>query len=158
MNAGGEASGARLVAPLRRLAARAASTRQPEGLTTAVDALRAFIDRPSPANYLASARTLRAAVRQQKLARLTSVAAPRRTAEHLGVIVEVGGLPAELHQLLSRLPADAATTRRFAVIAQLLTAQRLLASCAEATQQDLQEHLGQPAPRAPSIERRRKRR
>jgi len=157
MNAAGETF-ARLVPPLRRLAARSIAAGQPDGLSPAVDALRAFIDRPSPGNYLAAARTLRAAVRQQKLARLTSVAAPRRTAAHLTVIVDSAGLPADLHQLLSTLPADAGTSRRFAVIAQLLTAHRLLSAGAEATQQDLQDHLGQPAPRALSVERRRKRR
>jgi hypothetical protein len=148
----------RLTAPLRRLVARAASARRPEGLAPAVDALRAFIDRPSPGNFLAATRCLRAAARQQKLARLTGVAAPRLAAEHLGVIVEAAGLPAELRALLATLPTDAGTTRRFAVIAQLLTAHRLLAAHAEAAQHALQEHLGQPVTRAPSVERRRGRR
>lgn len=159
MNATGEASAApdaaRLAAPLRRLATAAARARQADGLSPAVDALRAFIDRPSPANYLAATRCLRAAVRQQKLARLTSAAAPRRAAEHLSVIVETAELPAELRELLSKLPADARTNHRFAVIAQLLTAHRLLAAHAEAAQQDLRDYLGKPATRAASVGRRR---
>jgi len=150
---------ARFAAALRGLAARTAHAVPAEELTPAVDALRAFVQLPSPAHFLAATRCLRAAVRERKLARLASVGAPRRAAQHLGVIAELAGLPADLQQLLARLPGDARTNRRFAVIAQLLTAHRLLAASAEATQQDLQDHLGQPAPaRAPSAERRRRRR
>lgn len=162
MNAAGEPvtalAAARLAAPLRRLTARTAQVVAADGLSPALGALRAFVDSPSPASFLAATRCLRAAVRQQKLDRLTGVAAPRRTAEHLALIVEAAGLPAELRDLLARLPGDARTNRRFAVIAQLLTAHRLLAASAEATQQDLQEHLGPPAPRAAASERRRRRR
>ena len=162
MNAERAASGplgaARLAAPLRRLATQAAGTGEGEGLAPALDALRAFIDRPSPANYLAATRCLRAAARQHKLTRLSAVAAPRRAAQHLAVIIEIARVPAELRELLERLPADARTKDRFAVIAELLTAHRLLAAHAEAAQQDLREYLGKPAPRALAAGRRRGRR
>ena len=147
----------RLAGPLRRLATRTANAVAAEDLTPAVNALRTFVQRPSPANFLAATRCLRAAARHQKLARLTSVAAPRRSAEHLAVIARAAGLSPEQQQLLSRLPPDAGTYRRFAVIAQLLTAHRLLSASAEATHQDLQDHLGQPTPRTVSSERRRRR-
>jgi len=158
MNAAEIGEASRLAAPLRRLAARTADTVRPDGLAPALEALRAFVDRPSPGNYLVATRCLRAAVRQQKLAHLSGVAASRRAAEHLAVIVEAAGLPPDLQRSLAALPADARTNRRFAVIAQLLTAHRLLSASAEATQQDLQEHLGQPAPRHVPVERRRRRR
>ena len=162
MNATAEACAAldagRLAPTLRRLATRTTRAVSGEGLVSAVAPLRAFVQHPSPANFLVATRSLRAAVRQQKLARLASVAAPRRAAQHLSAIVELAGLPAEHHALLATLPGDAATTRRFAVIAQLLTAHRLLSASAEATQQDLQDHLGQPAPRVLAAERRRRRR
>ena len=148
---------ARLVGPLRRLVTRTAGAAAAEDLTPAVDALRAFVQRPSPAGFLAAARCLRAAARQQKLLRLTSVAAPRRSAEHLAVIAQAAGLSPEQQRLLARLPSDAGTYRRFAVIAQLLTAHHLLSASAEATHQDLQDHLGQPTPRTVSSERRRRR-
>jgi hypothetical protein len=160
MNAAGDACAAldagRLAAPLHRLATRTTRAVSAEGLVPAAAALRVFVQHSSPTNFLVATRSLRAAVRQQKLARLASVAAPRRAAEHLSAIGELAGLSAEQHALLATLPANAATTRRFAVIAQLLTAHRLLSASAEATQQDLQEHLGQPAPRASSAGRRRR--
>ena len=153
------AHAAPLAAPLLRLATHTATTVQPAGLAVAVASLRAFVTEPSPVRYLAAMRALRGAARQQKLAHLTSVAAPRLAVEHLAFVAEAAGLPDDLRELLSLLPPDARTTRRLRVLGQLLTAHGLLAAHAEATLHDLQEHLGQPArPRTPSVDRRRPRR
>ena len=148
----------RLAAPLHRLATRVRTTVEPRALGDAAVAMRAFVARPSASGYLAAMRTLRDTVRQQKLDRLAGVAAPRRAAEQLAAIATSAGLSTDLKELLSLLPPDARTTRRFGVISQMLTAQALLAAHAETALQDLQDHLGQPDPRVFALERRRTRR
>jgi len=152
------ASDERLAAPLHRLAVRVRTTVDPSRLGDAAVALRAFVTRPSAAGYLTAVRTLHDTARRQQLNRLAGVAAPRLAAEHLATITAAAGLPAELQELLSRLPPDVGTTRRFGVIAQMLTAHALLATHAETALQDLQDHLGQPTPRTPTADRRRHRR
>lgn len=154
----GDAAPERLAAPLHRLATRVMTTVEPAGLGDAAVALRAFVARPSSAGYLGAMRTLRATARRQKLNRLAGVAAPRRAAQHLAEVAVLAGLPAELRELLALLPSDAPTTRRVAVIGQMLTAHALLTAQAETALQDLQDHLGQPQQRVPAANRRRTRR
>jgi len=145
----------RLAAPLHRLATRVQATVEPGALQDVAVALRGFVARPSASGYLAATRALRDTVRRQKLDRLAGVAAPRRAAEQLAAIAAHTGLPAELRDLLSRLPPDARTRRRFDVINQMLIAHAVLAAHAETALQDLQDHLGQPDPRIFTPDRRR---
>ena len=132
---------ASLATPLLRLAERVLSTLARGELPDALAALRAFMDRPSPAHYLAATRALRAGERRQKLALLGR--SRRARSEELGLDgLARAGLSADLVEALRALPPDARNGRRLAIIGDLLETYRLIHTRAAEAERALRLALG----------------
>jgi hypothetical protein len=134
-----------LAAPLLRLAERVLSTVARAELPEALAALRAFTDDPSPAQYLAATRMLRAGERRHKLALLGRALGTRRAELGLDGLARAG-LGPELLDALRALPPDPRNGRRLTIVAGLLEAYRLVEVRAAGAQRELQRTLG-PVPR-----------
>ena len=147
--------GGRLAAPLLRLAERVLAHLPREDAAPAREALRAFTTAPSPAGYLAAARVLRASERRHKLQLLGRAQGARRTEDGLGALARAGLAP-ELLDALRVIPSDARNGRRFAVIADLLAAYRLVEARATEAHRELQQGLGPVPIRRGGFERRRR--
>lgn len=147
--------GERLAAPLLRLAERVLSQLPRDDAAPAREALRAFTAAPSPAGYLAAARVLRASDRRHKLQLIGRAQGARRTEDGLGALARAG-LASELLDALRIIPADARNGRRFAVIADLLAAYRLVEARATEAHRELQQGLGPVPIRRGATERRRR--
>lgn len=148
---------ARQAASVLRLAARVLGDVPPADARAAVSAVRCFATAPTSGNYLAAVRVLRHTERRHKLHALGRAVGHRRTEEGLDVLARGADLGLELVESLRALPADARNRRRLTLIAEMLTAYRLLEARASGSQRDLRRALG-PLPRAATAERRAKRR
>lgn len=149
------ARGERLAAPLLRLAERVLAKLPRDDAAPARAALRAFATAPSPAGYLAAARVLRASERRHKLQLLGHAQGARRTEHGLEALARAGLSP-ELLDALRTIPSDARNGRRFAVIADLLAAYRLVEARATEAHRELQQGLGPVPIRRGGGERRRR--
>jgi hypothetical protein len=122
----------------------------------ALGAVRAFAEEPSAAHYLAATRALWNAQRRHKLSLLGRVVGNRRTEEGLEALARGAGLSPELLEALRALPAEARTGRRLTIIADLLTAHRLIDARASGGYRQLLRTLG-PVPRRAAAGRRERR-
>jgi len=148
---------ARQAASVLRLAARVLGDVPAAGARDAVSAVRCFAAAPTPANYLAAVRVLRHAERRHKLNALGRAVGPRRTEEGLEILARGTDLDPALLEALRALPPDARNRRRLTLIAEMLTAYRLLEARATGGQRELRRALG-PLPRPATGERRARRR
>lgn len=150
-------SSARLGAPLLELAARILPELPAELAGSGAAAVRAFVDAPSPAAFLAATRALHDARRAYKLAALGRTAGPRRTERGVALLARVAEIPPAVLEALASLPADARNGRRLQVIAELFGLFRVLTARAEAGLRHLQASLGAPPLPPLSSKRRRAR-
>jgi len=148
---------ARLAASVLRLAAGVLGDVPATSARDAVLAVRCFADAPTSGNYLAAVRLLRHVQRRHKLQALGRAVGPRRTEEGLDLLGRGTDLAPELLEALRALPPDARNRRRLTLIAEMLTAYRLLEERATGGQRELRRALG-PLPRAAAGERRARRR
>lgn len=152
----------RLAAPLLELAWRVFGEVPPLLVRDAAEAVRAFAAAPSPAGYLTATRLLRAAEREHRLALIGRAAAPRRAGDGLARLDRIAELPAELRDVFAALPKDARTGRRLTLLADLITARRLLAECASEVLGELRRsrprRRARPAPAEPRDRRRQRQR
>jgi hypothetical protein len=146
--------GARLGAPLLRLAERVFATLPRTELPEAIAALRAFTDEPSPAHFLAATRVLRVGERRHKLALLGHAVGARCTELSLDGLARAG-VSAELLEALRALPPDARNARRLSIVAGLLETYRLVEVRAASAHRELRLALG-PLPSRRRNERRRR--
>ena len=147
----------RQAAALLRLAARVLGDVPPAEVLDGISAVRTFAAQPTSARYLVAVRVLRHAERRHKLDALGRAARHRRTEQGLDVLARGAELAPELADALRALPPDARNRRRLTLIADMLTAHRLIEARASGALQDLQRALG-PVPRPVTSERRRPRR
>lgn len=131
----------RLASPLLELAWRVLGEVPPPLARHAAEAVRAFGTAPSPARYLVATRLLRAAEREHRLALLGRTAASRRAGDGLARLDRTAELPAEVRDLFAALPKDARTGRRLTLLADLITARRLLTACASKVLGELRRSL-----------------
>jgi hypothetical protein len=136
----------RQAASVLRLAARVFGDVPAADARPAAAAVRCFASAPTPAHYLAAMRALRHSVRH------------RRTEEGLDVLARAAELAPELVDALHALPADARNRRRLVLIAEMLTAYRLIEARATGAQRELRRALGPPPRSTTAGERRRQRR
>ena len=156
--ADGDPSANRLAAPLVQLAGRVLGELPPGDATVALAAVRAFTLAPSPARYLTATRVLRAAERRHKLGALGRVMGDRRKDHGLELLARAADFPPELLDALRALPADPRNGRRLAVIADLLTAHRLIDARAWGALRELHQTLGPVSRGNAALDRRQKRR
>ena len=119
---------ARLGAALATLAVRAWPALSPEARAGALPALDDFVRTPSPARFLAAARTLAAARRRTRRERLDALLGERTFARGAARLAEVCFVSEETRALLVAQPHDAATGRRLGALAALLDAHAELAA------------------------------
>lgn len=148
----------RQAASVLRLAARVLGDVPAADARPAAVAVRCFAGAPTPAHYLAAMRVLRHTEQQHKLHVLGHSVRHRRTEEGLDVLARAGQLGPELVDALRALPADARNRRRLMLIAEMLTAYRLIEARASGAQRELQRALGPPPRTTVAGERRRQRR
>ena len=137
---------ARQAAAMLRLASRVLGDLPAVEARAAVSAVRGFIHAPTPAHYLAAVRALREAERHGKLNALGRTVHHRRTEEGLDILARSASLAPELLGALSALPPDARNRRRLILLAEMLTAHRLIDARATGAQRELRRALG-PLPR-----------
>lgn len=145
----------RLAASVLRLGARVFGDVPAPDARSAAAAVRCFAGAPTPAHYLAAMRVLRHTQRQHKLHALGHAVRHRRTEEGLDVLARAAALAPELVDALRALPADARNRRRLMLIAEMLTAYRLIEARASGAQRELQRALGPPPRSTTAGERRR---
>jgi hypothetical protein len=147
---------ARQAASVLRLAARVLGDVPAADARDAVSAVRCFARAPTSAHYLAAVRVLRHTERRHKLHALGHAVGHRRTEEGLDVLARGAELAPELVDALRALPVDARNRRRLVLIAEMLTAHRLIEARASGAERELRQALG-PLPRPTPGERRRQR-
>jgi hypothetical protein len=148
----------RQAASVLRLAARVFGDVPAADARPAAAAVRCFASAPTPAHYLAAMRALRHTEQQHKLQALGHSVRHRRTEEGLDVLARAAELAPELVDALHALPADARNRRRLVLIAEMLTAYRLIEARATGAQRELRRALGPPPRSTTAGERRRQRR
>ena len=113
----------------------------PDARASSLAAIDRYVRSPSPSTFVAAARTLATALRQQNMGALSGDATRRRFQRGLLAVSTVPGLDAALADELSSLPLDQRAGRRLEALAALLTTHHELTCRVAAAAEELRRML-----------------